>query len=123
MDEQPTLLIVDRNPYIRSFLKRELEAAGYRIVLAANCRQTLEQLAGPHTPDLIILDPDLPDSEDALILQQIYALRPGLPVIVHPLCEGCEFYLQTAGAVACIEKSGNSIEGLKRAVRSFLPGC
>ena len=62
-----TLLIVDRHLYIRYFLKRELSKAGYDVALAANARQTLEWLGSRKPPGLLVLDPDLPDTEGLLV--------------------------------------------------------
>jgi len=121
LDRKCTLLIVDRNPFIRSFLKRELEHAGYQIVLAANGRQTLEWLHSTTPLDLIILDPDLPDAQGVALFQEIHVLNPDLPVIVHTLASEYDAYAHIPGIAVRIEKCGNSIEGLKEVVHSIYP--
>ena len=106
MKKNYTLLIVDRNPYIRSFLKREMSAVGYDIGLAGNGRQTIERVNSVKPPDLLILDPDLPDTEGIVLFQQLYAHMPNIPVVVHTLSSEYEKYSGISGVAACIEKSG-----------------
>lgn len=96
-------------------------AAGYEVRLAKTGREVL-QFAYHHDPlDLIILDPDLPGAEQLDILEKLQDRIPTLPVVIHafPFEEGKKppDALNTASFV---EKSGNSIEGLKKAVIDLL---
>ena len=115
-----TLLVVDRNPYIRSFLQREMSAAGYAVGLAANGFQTIEWVRSHRALDLLILDPDLPDTYGVDLLQKIYAIVPALPVVVHTLSSEYEKYSNIPEITSCIEKSGSSIEQLKAAVSKII---
>jgi PleD family two-component response regulator len=54
------ILVVDDDPEIRKLLARYIESQGFRVLLAANCRELREQLA-THQIDLIVLDVMLPD--------------------------------------------------------------
>ena len=115
-----TLLITDRNPHVREFLKRELTAAGYRVCIAENGRQTLKWVYSNEPIDLMILDPDLPDAEDSSLLIQLRNRIPVLPVVYHtfsPDCAGASAVLEPE---AFVEKGGSSIEGLKQAVLDIL---
>ena len=69
MESHYTLLIADKNPHIREFLKRELSSNGYAVHLAENCCQVL-MIIGDNI-DLLILDPELPDAEETNILEKL----------------------------------------------------
>ncbi len=114
------LLVVDRNPYIRSFLQRELSTAGYEVGLAANGRQAMEWVGSSRPFDLLIIDPDLPDVSGEELLHKLYSKMPNLPIVVHTLFLDYEKYHKTKKVTACIEKSGSSIEKLKAAVSKIV---
>ena len=50
----PRILVVDDDPEIRKLLARYVESQGFRVLLAANCKELREQLATHHV-DLIVL--------------------------------------------------------------------
>ena len=54
------ILVVDDDPEIRKLLARYIESQGFRVLLAANCRELRDRLATNHI-DLIVLDVMLPD--------------------------------------------------------------
>ena len=54
------ILVVDDDPEIRKLLARYIESQGFRVLLAANCRELNDKLATHHI-DLIVLDVMLPD--------------------------------------------------------------
>lgn len=64
------LLVVDDEPQIRRFLDISLRAQGYKVDLAANGREGLEQ-AVLHRPDLIVLDIGLPDLDGHAVLREL----------------------------------------------------
>jgi two-component system phosphate regulon response regulator OmpR len=49
------ILVVDDDPEIRKLLVRYIESQGFRVHLAASCRELHDKLA-THTIDLIVLD-------------------------------------------------------------------
>jgi CheY-like chemotaxis protein len=49
------ILVVDDDPEIRKLLARYIESQGFRVLLAANCRELHDRLAS-HNVDLIVLD-------------------------------------------------------------------
>jgi DNA-binding NtrC family response regulator len=51
-------LIVDRDPLIRECCRKCLQARGYRVSVAADGLQCLEQLR-KNPPDILVLDPDV----------------------------------------------------------------
>jgi putative two-component system response regulator len=55
----PRILVVDDNPFIASLLQQGLAAEGYQVIVARDGLEALEQVADA-SPDLILLDLDLP---------------------------------------------------------------
>ena len=115
-----TILIADRNPNVRTFLQREMTAAGYRTLLAENAREVLK-LAFQRKPlDMIILDPDLPDADETYMLEHLMDRIPVLPIVVHtyPSENGNDSKGMTG--VIFVEKRGSSVERLKQVVHETL---
>ena len=115
-----TILIADRNPHVRQYLRREMISDGYRVRLAKNGQEVLKTLSDREPPDLLILDLDLPDVTDLTILQQVRESHPSLPVVVHTLSSEHLNHPAMLSVNAFVEKDGASIEGLKRAVMDAL---
>ena len=51
-----TILVADRNPNVRDFLKRELMAEGYRVLQAKDNREVLKRVFSRTPLDLLIFD-------------------------------------------------------------------
>ncbi len=82
------LLVVDDDAPIRSMLRQELEAAGYRVYEAADGRQALAEARRLH-PDLVILDvmmPELNGFDVAAVLKND-PLTYGLPILILSILE------------------------------------
>ena len=120
MDRAFHLLITDRNPHVREFLKRELAAAGFNVRLARSGREILDRIYQRDPVDLLVLDPDLPDPDKSSILKKLKNRIPPLPVVIHSFATElptCRKYLQ---ASAFVEKSGSSVENLKQVIIQIL---
>jgi DNA-binding NtrC family response regulator len=115
-----TVLVADRNPHVREFLRRELTASGYRVLLARNARDLQQQLLSPEAIHLLILDPDLPDIEGLSLAQIISRRSPPLPVVFHALPDDLRDWQQWFRSVTFVEKAGGSVEDLKTAVADML---
>ena len=115
MKDNFKILIADRNPHIREFLKREMSAAGYQVELAETGQEVLRCVYKDGSLDMLILDTDLPDTDEAVILQKLQNRLPYLPVILHtfPFDEIMGSEILTMAKV--VEKSGSSVEQLKKA--------
>ena len=121
--KQPfTILIADRNRHVREFLRRELEAEGYRVRIAKDGQKLLMMVNLDDPPDLVILDPEIPYLGEMAILDQIKEKDPPLPVIFHTFPGEYEGhpYIERLGAF--VEKKGN-IDHLKEAVIRVLTTC
>lgn len=77
------ILIADRNRHVREFLRRELQAEGYRVDAARDAREVLQLLNGPNPPDLVILDLELPYVAELKVLELLHEQLPSLPVVIH----------------------------------------
>ena len=115
-----TILIADRNPNVREFLKREMMAEGYRVRLAKDSREVLKWVFSQAPLDLLILDPDLPDGEEVELFIQINDRIPQLPVVIHSFKTDYADYPEALITTVFVEKQGNSIEYLKKVVSEML---
>ena len=120
MERKYTILIADRNPHVREFLRREMTAAGYQILLADKGRDVVKRVYQNEPVDLLILDPDLPDVEESAVLKKIRNRIPSLPVVVHTFTSDYETHKDLANAAAFVEKRGSSIEKLRVVVSDIL---
>jgi len=74
------VLVVDDEPPIRKLLRMGLSAQGYQILEAANGKAALDLLG--QSPDLIILDLGLPDTQGHELLRMIRARNESVPIVV-----------------------------------------
>ena len=75
------ILVVDDDPEIRKLLARYIEGQGFRVQLAASCRELREKLA-THQIDLIVLDVMLPDGSGLDMCRDLRADRSSVPIIL-----------------------------------------
>lgn len=115
-----TLLIADRNPHVRDFLKREMIAEGYHVQLAKNGRDVLDRIHHDEPLDLLVLDPDLPDVGDLSILERLQEELPGLPIVLHTFLSEYRSHSGVLSAGAFVEKDGSNIDALKTVILEML---
>jgi len=116
-----TILIADRNPNVRELLKRELVAEGYRVHLARSGREVLNRLDDASgLPDLVIMDPDLPDMEEFSLLEVMRRRRPELPVVIHTFLAEYMNHPIVLSSAAVVEKDGRHVDRLKEVVHEVL---
>ena len=118
MDLQPLILIADRNRHVREFLRRELEAEGYRVELARDGHEVWRRLKEAEPPDLLILDPETPYVGELGVLEGLKEHQPALPVVIYTLEEGSAPALETQGQSVCLEKENT--DRLKAAIAVLL---
>ena len=119
MAEKVTILIADRNPNVREFLKREMTAENYRVILADDGKTLLKKAFEFHPVDILIIDPDLPDMDSSDIVAKLKSRIPPLPVVIHTLSEGdidCRGFCSSI----FIEKGSRSIEVIKKTIRDII---
>ncbi len=131
-DDVTTVLVVDDQPDIRAFVRRHLEAGGYRVVEAADGEEALDRVR-QRLPDLVVSDVMMPRL-DGLGLCRALKADPetdSLPVILltakaapedrlDGLGEHCDDYLTKPFDPAELRaRVGNLIEGRKRLRERF----
>ena len=77
-----TILVVEDNPKNLKLIRAVLEFSGYAVVEAMSGEEGV-RLAGEASPDLILMDLQLPGIDGSEALRQIRAAtdRPGVPVV------------------------------------------
>ncbi|MEN8200174.1 MAG: response regulator [Thermodesulfobacteriota bacterium] len=112
------ILLVDDEEGIQMLYREELEDDGYEVISAYTGEEGLEKFKA-ESPDLVILDIQMPGMNGIETLRQMKMSNPELPVI---LSSAYNEYKQDLGAWASDEyvvKSSN-INELKEAVRKHL---
>ena len=75
------ILLIDDEEEIRKLLTRCLEGQGYAVAAAAH-GEAARQLLGDFTPDLIICDLQLADSDGLTIIAELRGLLPQVQVML-----------------------------------------
>jgi DNA-binding NtrC family response regulator len=120
VEKEFKILVADRNQHVREFLKRELMAEGYRVRLAKNVQEVINKVYHTQTLDLLILDPDLPGTDKLALLKKLQNRIPALPVVVHTYLADYTDITNELSKLSFVEKSGNSVENLKKVVHEIL---
>ena len=120
MRKKYNILIADRNPHVRELLRREMILEGYRIKLAKTGREVIQYTLGQESFDLLIMDPDFPDTDEWLLLKKLEEHIPALPVVFHSFLSGNDKQKDILTSVTFVEKKGRSIDHLKKIVAEIL---
>jgi len=101
------VLVLDRNPYVRSFLRRLLAQRRLAVQEAKNGAVLWAALASDACPHLVVYDPDAPGAQGGSLLRTVRTKRPGLHIILHAYqCDETEPEASELAAV-CVEKSAD----------------
>jgi two-component system KDP operon response regulator KdpE len=79
-EPQPTVLVVEDEAQMRTFVRVALEAYGYHMVEAATAAEGIRQ-ATKHVPDLVLLDLGLPDTDGSEVIRRIREWS-NLPILI-----------------------------------------
>ncbi len=120
MAESNRILIADRNPHIRDFLRRELAACGYHIIHVQNGKELLKLIYSRSRIDLLVLDPEVPGLESIEMAHKIVDRIPQLPVVLFYTRGNDDISDYTAQNVILVEKNGQSIDILKAVIQDIL---
>ena len=113
------VFVLDDQEVVRSSLEKllgeepDIELSG----LAANCRELMEMLEA-RTPDVIVLDINMPDRSGLEVLKDLRAAYPHIPVLLMSVYEEEQFAARSAeaGAAGYVSKKNVPAE-LARAIR------
>ncbi len=107
MSDKKTILYVEDNPDNRSLIRRVLEAEGYQVVEAPNAESALNLLEKQGSPDLILMDINMPDMDGYTLTAKIRAMpaHTRVPIVAvtanvmrgdreKSLEAGCDGYIQ-----------------------------
>ena len=75
------ILLADDDESIRKTVARVLESEGHEVVTAASGREAIGKFLG-NSPDLMLLDLNMPDKDGWEALEVITQFAPFLPVVV-----------------------------------------
>ena len=120
MREKYNILIADRNPHVRELLRREMTIEGYQVKLAKTGREIINYTLRQDSFDLLILDPDLPDTDESFLLEKLGERIPHLPVVVHSFLSENKEQQDILTTATFVEKRGSSIDHLKKIVAEIL---
>jgi CheY-like chemotaxis protein len=83
-EESPRLhvLIVDDEPLIRWSISETLAETGHAVTEACDAREALQRIGDGPAPDVILLDYQLPDSDDLQLLETIRTVAPASRVVL-----------------------------------------
>jgi len=112
------ILLVDDEDSIHLLYREELEEEGYEVHSALSGEEALDKLK-IITPDLVILDINMPGINGIDTLRQIKEKNPTLPVILSSAYQEFKQDLSTWASDDYIVKSSNLSE-LKAAVKKHL---
>lgn len=112
------ILLVDDEEGIRLVYEEEFKDEGYGVIVARNGSEALEFFASD-TPDLVILDIQMPGMNGIEVLRQMKTINPSVPVI---LCSAFPEFKQDLGAWASEEYvvKSSDLTRLKDVIRRYI---
>ncbi len=116
MSSRSLVLVVDDEPSIVVVLEMLLSIDGHEVVSARDARSALA-LAHERTPDLILLDLNMPVMDGRQFLEEYLRDEPSPPPIV--LLTGGEVPRNLPGVVGCMAKPFR-LDSLSQTVRQHL---
>src|SRR5438270_10816758 len=96
-----TILLVDDEPTVRSFLGPLLERNGYDVIVASGGKEALELFEEHHTRiALLLTDVLMPEMSGTELAEQLIRMRPGLTVLfISGFCEEIPAGMRKFGCV------------------------
>ena len=113
-----TILIVEDDPNLGTLYQAELEAEGFRILLARDGNEAADFVAR-QIPDLIVMDIRLPEKDGLDTMTQILRDYGKIPIILNSSYSSYQDDFHTWAADAYIIKSAD-LAPLKSKIREIL---
>ena len=112
-----TIVFADDEQGIRRFCKRELEAAGYRVLLAKNGDDVID-VVETFAVDLVVLDVHMVPCNGLLAADRVKRINARLPVILHTADPDYEGFVSPL--VEAVVRKSETLEVLKTAIRDLI---
>jgi CheY-like chemotaxis protein len=117
VETRTTVLIVDDHPSFRACARAILEADGFSVIGEAEDGQSALSALDSLTPDVVLLDVQLPDMDGFAVLERLGTGAP--PVVLISSRDACDYdgMIRGSGARGFISKaelSGSAIRSLLR---------
>jgi CheY-like chemotaxis protein len=112
-----TILVVDDSDSIRRFCQEELEADGYRVVLARDGDEALHVLTQAGA-DLVVMDVHMPRCGGLDAVRKIERHAPEVPVVLHTSAPG-DWGRRTG--LPCVAKT-EDLTALRATIEGLLAG-
>ncbi len=113
-----TILVVDDDKNLRRLYQFELEAEGYRIVLAENGREALE-LVSREVPDLVVMDIRMPEMDGLEAMAHALKRHGRIPILLNSAYSSYQDNFLAWAAEGYLIKSSD-LEPLKQKIREVL---
>ncbi|HET8741943.1 MAG TPA: response regulator transcription factor [Gaiella sp.] len=115
METRMTVLLVDDHPSFRACARAILEADGFEVIGEAEDGQGALSAIGTLSPDVVLLDVQLPDMDGFAVLERLGTGAP--PVVLISSRDACDYdgMIRGSGARGFISKaelSGSAIRSL-----------
>jgi DNA-binding NarL/FixJ family response regulator len=121
MAEMPNkILIVDDHPSFRATVKTLLAADGFEVVGEATDGRTALEAVAELSPDLVLLDVQLPDMDGFAVIEALLKMNGHAPkVVLTSSHDACDFgsIVPRCGAAAFIPKAELSGAALRAVLR------
>lgn len=118
-----TVMVVDDHPIWRDAVARDLTEDGFAVVATADGVAAARRRAAVVTPDVVVMDMQLPDGDGAQATAAVLEVSPSSRVLVLSASDEREDVLEAvkAGATGYLVKSASKAE-LSEAIRSTAAG-
>lgn len=113
-----TVLIVEDDAHQRELYAEELEDEGYIVCTAGDGREALLQ-AEAHSPDLVVLDVNMPVMDGLDTLSRLLEVQRGVKIVINSAYANYQDSFTSWAADAYIVKSSD-LSALKETVRRLL---
>lgn len=121
MEDTPTILVIDDDLAMQTFLEIALREAGYRVVLASDGQEGAALLSKLH-PNLVISDIMMPQMDGVETFQQIkdQLQEDGIPILIMTALNRKPWFADLEAEGAVIIQKPFDIDRLLRLVHDML---
>jgi DNA-binding NarL/FixJ family response regulator len=117
------LVVIEDHPVMRQGLEVLLERRGFNVLGSAATALEGERLLSEHSPDVAVIDLNLPDEPGLCLTRRLHARMPFLPILIYTATEDAAMLADAlkSGAQGIVLKLG-SLQELIDALRAVRCG-